>query len=669
MAGRVLPRFGEIAVTAEDLDRRGAAVQLAALLLAAGVVVAASPLAGMVRAADGSATSAFGVAGWVAVLPGVLAVALALVRPTLGLAATAGGGLVGIARFVADLAVVTETDRVSRPELFVESTDRARPFQVGAGGWVLLVADLIMVVVGVLAARRLAGDVLAPDEPRGDALFGGPVRAGPPADGASPAGAGAPGSTDDVGDVDEDAVAVPAVAAMSGSPSARRRLNLPMVGLGFLGSVLLLVGGLDVPYTGGYLALRVLPFGTSVSGVAAAVLLAFITAAVVLVAAALPRDLAQALLAGTALAAAVPSLTAVVAVLLGAPTSLSPVVWWGLAGAAVLAAAGLLARRDLIPVRSSDDVPSPRAPTVIAGGLGLAAAAALGVASTASLLYLDGAPPDDVAGGLLAPAALPLLVAAVPLAVAAALALVPGSAVAGRAALMVAWAGAGYALGRAFWAMSLVSATSTGSTSGFTHSWTAGPGGWLMVLGAVLAVLAAVYAAVGHRRAAEASPEVVDDDALARSRRQRRWLAVALSVAVPVALALPAYTGLGVSSAPSLVHGLDLDTWAFWLLAVGGWSGVWLGAITRYPQAAAAGPVASAAVIVQPLVIPGVVRGLPGFTLDVGFWVILVLTAAMLPVAAVFARSAAGIGTRSPWPGGTGAPRSRLSAESKGGRR
>ncbi len=669
MAGRVLPTSGEIAVTADDLDRRGTAVQLAALLLAAGVVVAASPLAGMVRAADGSAISAFGVAGWVAVLPGVLAVGLALVRPALGLAATAGAGLVGIARFVADLAVVTETDRVSRPELFVESTDRARPFQVGAVGWVLLVGDLIMVVVGVLAARRLAVDVLAGDEPRGDALFGGPVRAGPPADRASPAKAGAPASTDDVGDVDEDTPAVSAVAAMSDSPSARRRLNLPMVGLGFLGSVLLLVGGLDVPYTGGYLALRVLPFGTSVSGVAAAVLLAFITAAVVLVAAALPRDLAQALLAGTALAAAVPSLTAVVAVLLGAPTGLSPVVWWGLAGAVVLAAAGLLARRDLIAVRSSDDVPSPRAPTMIAGGLGLAGAAALGVASTASLLYLDGAPPDDVAGGLLAPAALPLLVAAVPPAVAAVLALVPGSAVAGRAALMVAWAGAGYTLGRAFWAMSLVSATSTGSTSGITHSWTVGPGGWLMVLGAVLAVLAAVYAAIGHRRAAEASPEVVDDDALARSRRQRRWLAVALSVAVPVALALPAYTGLGVSSAPSLVHGLDLDTWAFWLLAVGGWSGIWLGATTRYPQASAAGPVAAAAVVVQPLVIPGVVRDLPGFTLDVGFWVILVLTVAMLPVAAVFARSAAGIGTRSPWPGGTGEPRSRLSAESKGGRR
>ena len=120
---------------------------------------------------------------------------------------------------------------------------------------------------------------------------------------------------------------------------------MPMLLVGFVGAVLLLVGNLGTPYSGGYLALRILPFGSSLTGLLAAALLAFLAAIVVVVAAALPRSIGQALLAGTALAAAVPSITAVVAVLTGAPTSLSPVVWWGLAGAVILAGSGLLARR------------------------------------------------------------------------------------------------------------------------------------------------------------------------------------------------------------------------------------------------------------------------------------------------------------------------------------
>jgi hypothetical protein len=638
-------------VTSADsrvVGSRRPAIVLAALLLGAGVAAALGPSFGVARPADGAPASGFAVAGWVAVLPGLLALALALVRPVLGLAATAGAGLVSIARLLADLAVVTEIDRVSRPELFVETTDRARPFGVAAGAWMLLAADLIMIIVGVLAARRLATVVTVRDGPRSGVLFGSPEPARDETDDAD-LGAGVP------------------VAAMTDPQSGRRRLNLPMVGTGFLGAVLLLVGHLDIPYSGGYLALRVLPFGTSVGGLASAVVLAFTVAGVVLVAAALPRDVAQALLGGTALAAAVPSLVAVVAVAAGAPTGLSPVVWWGLAGAVILAAAGLFARRDLRSTRSSADVAPPGPPTVVAAIGGLAAAAALAAASQTSLLYLDGAPPDEVAGVLLAPAALPLLIAAFPLGVAGVLTLPRATAVAGRAALMVVWAGAGYALGRAFWATSLVSATSTGSTSGITHTWTTGPGGWLMGLGAVLAIVAAVFAVMAHRRAAEATPEIVDDESLARSRDRRRWTAIAATVAVPVALALPVYTGLGVSSAPSLIHGLDLDTWAFWALAVGAVLGIWLGALSRTPQVAGAGPVAAATVLAQPLMVPGVVRALPGFTLAAGFWVILVVVVVLVAVAVLFARSAATVGTRPPWPGDAPRAQSRVDAESKGG--
>ncbi|MFN8198726.1 MAG: hypothetical protein U0R72_10415 [Nakamurella multipartita] len=609
---------------------RNRAAMLASLLLAAGVVVAATPVLPVVHPADGAAVSAYAIAGWAAVLPGLLALILAVVRPVLGVAATAGAGLIGIARLLADLAVVAETDRVSRPELFVETTDRARPFAAAAGGWVLLGADLLMIVVGVLAARRLAAEV---------------------GSGTSGAATRCSAARRRTRSRRPRPIRASRRAALE-PPPGRRRLNLPMLGVGFLGAVLLLVGNLDIPYQGGYLALRVLPFGTSVSGLAAAVVLSVIAAGAVLVAAALPRDVAQALLGGTALAAAVPSLTAVVAVVAGAPTGLSAVVWWALAGAALLAAAGLLARRAVGRSGGSDALASPATPTLIAAICALAAAAALGAASQTSLLYLDGAPPDEVSGVLLAPAALPLLIAAIPVGLAAVLALVPATAVVGRTGLMIVWAGAGYALGRAVWATSLVSATSSGSTTGITHTWTIGPGGWLMSVGAALAVAAAVLAVTGHRRAEQASPEVVDDDSLAASRAARRWIAVAGSVAVPVALALPVYSGLGVSSAPSLLHGLDLDTWAFWALAVGGWLGLWLGATTRSALVAATAPVAAATVLAQPLLVPGVVRGLPGFTLAAGFWAIVVLVIVLLGVAAVDARSAAGVRTRSPWPAG-----------------
>jgi hypothetical protein len=614
---------------------RSAAVLLASLLLAAGVVIATSPLAGQVVPADGAPVSAFLAAGWVAVLPGLLAVGLALVRPALGLAATAGSGLIGLSRLLGDLAVVTETDRVSRPELFVETTDRARPLVVGAGGWVLLAADALLVVVGVLAARRLAGLLWSGDDLRGDVLFGAPVDRPPVPD----AGDGPP--------PEESAVA----QAMGGTTMSRRRLNLPMVGTGFAGAVLLLVGSLDVPYTGGYLALRVLPFGTSISGLAAAVVLAVTVSAIVLVAGGLPAAIARALLGGAALAAAVPSLTAVVAVTLGAPTGLSPVVWWALGGAVLVGISGLFAGRGRPKPPAGDGTAGPRASTVAAAASGLLAAAALAGASQTALLYLDGAPPDEVAGVLLTPASLPLLIAAGPLAAAAVLTLVPAVTAAGRAALLVVWAGAGYALGRAFWATSLVLATSSGSAGGsISHTWTVGPGGYLMVLGAVGSVVAAVLAAVAARQAAESSLEVVDDQSLADSRGARRWNALILTALILVSLAMPVYSGLGVSSAPTLISGFDLDTWAFWALAVGALLGVWIGAVTRFPQTATGGLVGAAAVLAQPLVVPDSVRSLPGFALATGFWLLLGTVFVTLCVAVVAGRSAAGIELRPPWP-------------------
>ncbi len=588
-------------------DRRSALL-LSALLAVAGVLVGIGPLPGVVRTADGSPTTSMVVAAFVAVLPGLLAIGLTLRRPILGLAATAGAGLVGLVRLLTDLAVITEPDRITRPELFAETTERARPFTTGAGGWVLLAADVLWLAVGVLAAIRLAPSVAEILAPPADGFFG------PTAQTQEPAV-----------DTDDEPVGATTVGvALSRAPPGRRPLNLPMIGVGFLGSVLLMIGALGTPYQGGYLALRVLPFGSSLTGLVAAVLLGFLTAVVVVVAAALPRPVAAALLVGTALAAAVPSLTALVAVAAGAPTGLSPIVWCGVFGSLILAAAALLARpagRQTTPDGADGAPPRPWM-TVGTGVLALLGAASLVLAWRSPLLYLDGAAPDDISGGALLPAAVPHLVAAVPLAAAGVVALVPPLGPAGRAALTVLWAGAVYAFGQALWVRSRVLSTAgdrTGGDTGVQHVWTTAPGQWFSLLGALLAAAAAVAAAVTSRRASQASLEVFDDDSVADARTTRRAPAVALTGLVLVALAVPAYSDL-TGAGPSLLHGYDLDTWGLWLLATGAIIGIWAAALTARAQPAVAWLLAAAVVVAQPLFVPESIRAVPGFVLGAGWW-------------------------------------------------
>ena len=289
------------------------------------------------------------------------------------------------------------------------------------------------------------------------------------------------------------------VQALSSQPQGRRPLNLPMVGTGFLGAMLLLVGGLGTPYVGGYLDLRILPFGTSLMGLVAAALLAFLAAVVVLVAAALPRSIARALLCGTALAAAVPALTAVVAVLSGAPTSLSPLVWWGLAGAVlallrIVAATGPAQRRRR---RGSTTGPVVRPWEPVSSHCWQRAL--WPVPRVFRCCIWTGPHPTNIAGSALAPTGPAFLVAAVPLAVAAVLCLLPAVATPGRAAVAVLWAGAVYALGQALWAASLVQTSAGGSSTGIAHIWSTGPGQWLALVGTAAALVAAVLAVVTSR--------------------------------------------------------------------------------------------------------------------------------------------------------------------------
>ncbi len=656
----------------ENPATRNAALTLAALLLLAGVAAAVAPLAGVAGTADGSRLQIATAAAWVAVLPGLLAVLLALRGPALGLAATAGGGVMAAVRLLADLSLLAEPDGLTRPELFYETTDTARPFAVGAGGWVLIAADVLAVVVGLVAIGRLVGalglsgrigdELLPPPASAGAVTASGPDRAleaaGAPDGRIGGSGTGTAAGTDD---------GAGTVEALTNSAPPRTNLNLPMISVGFLGGIMLMLSALEIPYTGGYLGLRILPLGTSLTGVLAAAATPLIAGVTVVVAAALPRPTAIALLAGTAVAAAVPSLTAAVAVLSGVPASLSASVWWGLAGALVLGLSGLLARRP--PEESSDaDAPAVRsgAPLAVAAAvLALAAAALSFAASRLPLMLIDGVSPQGaVADGLeqgrwpFAPAALPLLAAGL-------LTLVPPVSRAGRAATAVVWAGPVYALVQAVAARSIIV-----SSEQYTltvelpddfpvHSWTAGSGLWLGGLAALLAVVAAVLAVVSSRRDAEASLQIAVDDSVAASRTPRLWIAGGLTAVTVVALSLPIAGAAGELATVSLWGGYGLETWGVWAVGVAVVGAVWAAAGTRHPMVAAALPVAAAAVAVQPLLLSDALTRRPGFERGAGTWAVWALVALLLLAAPAFAMLAARLRTvdaaswRSGWTSGT----------------
>ena len=625
-----------------DAGERAPARLLAGLLLLAGVLIGVCPLIGVVTTADGSPTGAVTIAAFTAVLPGLLAVALAVIRPTLGLAATAGAGLIGLARLFGDLAILTETDGVTRPELFYETTDRARPFVTSAGGWLLLAADVLMVVVGVLAAGRLARAGAEDSGTGPEPMFG---SAPDPAFAAeSPAeaitGAGEGTRADD------------SVLALTRPPEGRLGRNLPMIGVGFLGAILLMVGALETPYSGGYLALRVLPLGASLTGVSAAALLSLLAAVSVVIAAALPRPVAAALLAGTALAAAVPPLTAVVAVLAGAPTSVSSSAWWGLAGAVVLASAGLLARHRGSTVDRSDGdgdgdgdggAPSPML-TLAAGGLTLLAAVAALAASRTALLQVNGAVPDAAAAAVLAPAGPRFLVAAVPLGVAGVLLLTPPTARIGRAVACIVWAAPVYALAQALALRSLVVASADNPLNAdlpaeVRRTWTAGPGLWWGVVAVALAVAAAVLAAITARQVEEASLQLVVDDSVEQSRPIRGWTAAGLTILTVVSCTLPVYS-VGLTPSSTLFVGYDLDAWGIWAVALAVATASWAATLTRRPAVAAGYLLAAAAIAAVPLIVPGTIRDAPGFAWGPGLWAGGALVVGLLACVPVFAADA-----------------------------
>ena len=342
---RAAPRQGPVdhaprtrqAPASASASERASARLLAGLLLLAGVLVGVCPLIGVVTTADGSPTGAVTIAAFTAVLPGLLAVALAVTRPTLGLAATAGAGLIGLARLFADLAVLTETDGVTRPELFYETTDRARPF--ATTGRRVAAAGRGSADGGRRGAgRRTAG----PRRRRGfragpEPLFG---SAPDPAIAARPGGRRSP--DDRSREHAADDVGARAERATGRTPRAepaddRRRLPRRHPADGRCARNALQRG---LSHAAGAAA-RGQPDRRAGRRAAAAARRA---SALSLPRPCLDRSRPRCWPAPR-WRAAVPPLTAVVAVLAGAPTSVSSSAWWGLAGAVVLASAGLLARR------------------------------------------------------------------------------------------------------------------------------------------------------------------------------------------------------------------------------------------------------------------------------------------------------------------------------------
>ncbi|GAA2004163.1 hypothetical protein JL107_18305 [Nakamurella flavida] len=713
-------------------------VALGVGLLVAAVVGAAAPLIGVVGAADGSVVGGTTAAGWIAILPAVLVLVLAGGRRVPALAVAAGAGSFAVVRLVTDLPLVLGPDDLVRPDLFAETSDAARPFTVGAGAFLVLLADLLALVVGVLAARALAAapmpdaalpgtalpgaalpgtalpDTALPDRAlrdgqrpdRSGTAAGGHVAPGPAAGSTntsgvrrtSPDGAGRPAV--DRSPIDGDGGgAGPAARFGSGAepmPPLRLAGNAPMIAVGCLGAVVVAAGLLSVPYRGGYLELRLVPAATDLSGVLAAFVALLALAVAVLVAAGVPRAVSAGLLAGAGLAAALPGLIAIVAVTAGAATSLSAAAFLPMVGGALVGASAALNRLrptstytsqpvDLPANGRGDDSVAPPAGgpradgsspaaratpprtaergaagpdggrigsrgSIVVGGLLLAAAAGCLLAWRRPILLFDGAAPTPEVADIAAPAAPPFLMAAIVLAVAGVLALLPWTAQAGRTSAGVVWAGAllaltdaGVLLARLIRAagntQDPLSSLMAAVPAEFKHTWSAGPGFWAGVAGVVLAAAAAVLAPVITRRVAEQSLLQVDDASADRSRVIRRGPLAVLVVLIVGAGAFPVWTA-DLTRSTALLRGYEVGTLGVWAVTLAAVGAVLLGGTSLKPVVAAAAPVAAAVVLAQRCLVPAAIRDEAGFATGPGLVAGVVAVVGLLLVAPLFWRAA-----------------------------
>ena len=597
--------------TAVALQRAGRTLPVgcAGLLLIGGLLVGVGGLIGVARPFDDSSLGSASGAVWVVLLPALVALAVSFFKPGIGLAVTAGAGAIALARTLSDLGLLTSPNTVIRPEFFYELTDRAQPFTAGPGAWVVILGDIVMLVAGVLAGRRIAGNLSF----RTERIFD--VEPDP----ADEAGTGPELLVEALEESDAALADLPNSKA---DPGPRR--NNWLVLAGFLGVLAVLAASLGLPYTGGYLAARYIPSEIGLLGLAAALAFALVAAVAVLAAAVLPRAVALGLLGGVALGAAVPFLTAVLVSITNTPVKLNPIVTLGILGVIVLAAAGTLARVVLV----QDDYAEPsrssvRSLNLVGAVLSLlVAVAAVGAWRLPQLRYSGGAVPSTSGTGvaLSAPQAAPYIVAAIIPAIAGLLWLVPPLARSGRAAAAVGWVALVVAVAQSTYVLSelIASASVFVPNSPFAvPSWSAGPGLWWGVVGIGLGLATFAVATTASRQAADASPLVADEDSLSRARSIGTGVAVVLTVVVLVVLSLPVYSTQQLSSA-TLLDGYQANSWGVLTLAAAMIGAAWAAGRSQWRAGAIAYALAGGAVMGVRLVIPAAVRAQDGFTTKSG---------------------------------------------------
>jgi hypothetical protein len=631
------------------VDRHGGrapAFLVAGLLAVAGALALLAPVVGVVHTRDGSATASAAGAGWVMVLPAVAVAVLAPWRSAAALAAGAGLGIVGASRLFADLSLVLTPEAVARPELWVETTGHALPVTAAAGSYLILAGDLVALAAGVIAAVRFSGLLTL----QRDSDF-----AGSSTGTGSPDGPGTSGAATVAGAVSKAGTEPGGGFERFDRMDRTVRRNNVMTAVGLAGALLLTLGALGVPYSGGYLSARYLPPAVGVTGLVGALLLAVIAATAVLVAGILPRSLALALLGGTALAGAVPLLIAVLAVGIGStPTHLTVTVWIGLGGAVLLALAGLLARVRFLLVAAGEGARDAaagdpvRPPSrmldmavagcaVLAGGLGVAALLLplIDAGGLENLLFLtDGSPvPGSTVFGA---AAVPLLIAGV-------LALVPRTRAAGRAGASVAWAGMAFAVAGGLQVLSddgLSTARSIGLIS-------LGSGAWCGFAAAVLGVVASVLAVVALARASDSAATIDDDESVGTARSASTPVALAVGVVAVVGSCLPLFATGGQISSPTILQGYSVDIWGVWAILLVVLAALVAGTLAGRPSVVLGLMLGAALVAAVRLVIPVHVSAAAGFGLRPGYAVQVVVVVALVAAAFLMARNASRI-TRVP---------------------
>ena len=610
----------------------------AALLLLGAAIVGAATLVGVAQTFDRSPPGIATGAVWVVLLPAIVAVVLAASKPTLGLAFTTGAGAVAVVRFIADLAVLTSPNTAIRPELFYERSARAQPFTLAAGGIALLVGDLLMVVAGLWAARRLSGSLSFGSERIFDVEPDEPARAGdPPTDSA--VGPALLAEAFDSADLAQAAPFADGVDVAGDTARGPSRNNL-LIAVGFVGVLALLTASLALPYSGGYLADRYLPPELGLGGIGAALALAVIATIAVLAAAVLPRPIAFALLSGVAAEAAVPFLTALAVRTVGAPVQLNPAVALGLVGALLVAVAGLLARAGHIGDVAGDSSSIPLRRLDVTGAvLSLLVAAAAAAAWRLPQLRYNGGADPKLADGFAtsAPLSLPFVVAMIVPLVAGVLWFVPSAARAGRAVASIGWIALVYATTQSLYVLGQVVASASVPNAGFAAPhWSAGPGLWCAIAGIGLGIGTLVVSVAAARSAADESLSVPDDDLLAESRTFGALVASILTVLTVVALALPVYR-TSAGAAATLLVGFQVNSWGVLALAAGMVAAAWSGGRAITVAEAAAFPLTGAAILGVRLVIPRAVSAQEGFEkaagLYAGYAVVVAFAAAAVALA------------------------------------